>query len=55
LSARQLGELLNRRSDSLLNHYLSRMVDEERLVMLHPEKINHPQQAYRSRERKIEH
>lgn len=48
LSARQLAELLNRQSDSLLNHYLRRMVDEGRLMLLHPEKVNHPQQAYRA-------
>ncbi len=49
LTVRHLAELLNREANSLLNHYLNQMVSDKALELRYPEKLNHPQQAYRAK------
>ena len=49
LSVRNLAELLNRDQNALLNHYLKKMVSENVLELKFPDKLNHPQQAYRTK------
>ena len=49
LTVRNLAELLGRDPDSLLNHYLKQMVAGRILELRFPEKLNHPQQAYRTK------
>ncbi|MCC5875984.1 MAG: putative DNA binding domain-containing protein [Candidatus Sumerlaeia bacterium] len=44
----QLGLLLGRTEKTLLNHYLMRMIREEKLEMLQPDKPKSPAQAYRT-------
>jgi|SRR5690554_142681 len=46
LNGRQLAALLGRNSTSIRNNYLSPLVKSGRLRLTHPERINHPQQAY---------
>lgn len=49
LTVRNLAELLNRDSNSLLNHYLKDMVASGGLELRFADKPNHPQQAYRTK------
>ena len=49
LTVRNLGDLLDRDSNSLLNHYLKHMVAGGILELRFADKLNHPQQAYRTR------
>jgi ATP-dependent DNA helicase RecG len=46
LNTHQLATLLGRSSASLRNNYLSPLVKSGRLLLKHPERPNHPQQAY---------
>jgi len=49
LTVRNLAELLDRDSNSLLNHYLKEMVAGGTLELRFPDKLTHPQQAYRTK------
>jgi predicted HTH transcriptional regulator len=49
LSVKNLAELLDRDANALLNHYLKKMVSENFLELRFPDKLNHPQQAYRAK------
>jgi ATP-dependent DNA helicase RecG len=46
LSAKQISKLLNKGEDYIKRKYLSEMIKSRDLVYLHPEMINHPEQAY---------
>ncbi|MEH2313405.1 MAG: RNA-binding domain-containing protein [Nostoc sp.] len=48
LALRTLAHLLNRKPDSIRNHYLSLMLDRGLIELRYPEQLNHPQQAYKS-------
>lgn len=48
LTAGRLGELLNRDSDNLRSRFLSPLVKEKRLRLLHEDLLNHPDQAYQT-------
>lgn len=47
LSLRTLAQLVDRKSDSLRNHYINNMLQDGRLQARVPGKPNHPNQAYR--------
>lgn len=49
LSLRDLSVLLNRQQESLRGAYISQMVRDGSLELLHPEAPNHPSQAYRTK------
>jgi predicted HTH transcriptional regulator len=49
LTVRNLAELLDRKANPLLNHYLKQMVADGALELRFPEKLTHPQQAYRTK------
>jgi ATP-dependent DNA helicase RecG len=49
LTVRNLAELLDRDQNALLNHYLKKMVDGKILELRFADKLNHPQQAYRTK------
>ncbi len=49
LTVRNLAELLDRDQNALLNHYLKKMVGGNILELRFPDKLNHPQQAYRTK------
>jgi ATP-dependent DNA helicase RecG len=49
LTVRNLAELLDRDSNALLNHYLKGMVERGVLELRFADKLNHPQQAYRTK------
>jgi ATP-dependent DNA helicase RecG len=49
LTLRQLARLLNRDPGTLRNHYLSRLIRTQRLILQYPEKPSHPKQAYTTR------
>lgn len=49
LTVRNLGELLDRATNSLLNHYLKQMLEAEMLELRFPNQPTHPQQAYRAK------
>ena len=44
-----LVEILQRDSDHLRKHYISKMIDDEDLEYLFPESPSHPQQAYQTK------
>ncbi|MHB8764470.1 MAG: RNA-binding domain-containing protein [Deferrisomatales bacterium] len=46
---KDLAEALSRSPDTLGVHYLPRMVKQKVLELRYPERVNHPQQAYRTR------
>ena len=46
LSISEMSWLLNRREDSLRNHYVNPLCDERFLTRLYPNILNHPQQKY---------
>jgi len=46
LNSHQLAALLGRSAVSLRNRYLSPLVSVGLLRLTHPERVNHPQQAY---------
>ncbi len=48
LPLRTLADLLNRKPDSIRNHYLSLMLDRGLIELRYPEQLNHPQQAYKT-------
>ncbi|MHC5675618.1 RNA-binding domain-containing protein [Nostoc sp.] len=48
LALRTLAHLLNRKPDSIRNHYLSLMLDRGLIELRYPEQLNHPQQAYKT-------
>jgi len=48
LTLRILSELVNRKSDTLRNHYVNPMIKDGRLQAKNPDKPNHPEQAYRT-------
>ena len=48
LTIKQLAELLNRKPESLRKHYINPMVDKKLLELRYPDKLNHPQQAYKA-------
>lgn len=48
LKASQIATIFNKGEDYLKRKYLSPMIAENLLVYLHPEMLNHPDQAYRS-------
>lgn len=47
LSLQTLATLLNRKTDSLRNHYINPMLQDGRLRARMPDTSNHPQQAYK--------
>lgn len=46
LTARELGQLLDRNADNLQTRFLTAMVREGRLILRHPDVPNRPDQAY---------
>lgn len=46
LSLSEMAQLLNRKEDSLRNHYINPMCDQGVLKRLYPNILNHPQQKY---------
>lgn len=48
LSLRTLAELLGRKPDSIRNHDVNPMIEEGLLEPKYPDRISHPQQAYKS-------
>ena len=46
--ASEISMLLNRSEDYVKRKFLTPMVSHKKLVYLHPDMINHPEQAYRS-------
>lgn len=48
LSAKQISGILNKGEDYIKRKYLSEMIKSRQLIYLHPEMINHPEQAYKS-------
>lgn len=50
LTAGKLGELLNRDPVNLRSRFLSPMVDEKALRLLHEDRLNHPEQAYQTKD-----
>lgn len=50
LTAGRLGELLNRDPVNLRSRFLSPMVDEKALRLLHEDRLNHPEQAYQTKD-----
>lgn len=48
LSAPEIAELLQRKPVTLKNHYVTRMVRERKLTLKYPERLNHPDQRYRT-------
>ncbi|MGH2534476.1 MAG: hypothetical protein ACRDJW_19590, partial [Thermomicrobiales bacterium] len=50
LTPQELSALLNRNPETLRNHYLGRMVRENRLTPKYPETLSHPKQAYTTRD-----
>jgi hypothetical protein len=50
LTAGRLGELLNRDPVNLRSRFLSPMVDERVLRLLHEDRLNHPEQAYQTKD-----
>lgn len=53
LSLKELADILDRKPDSLRNHYINNMVSEGALQWRYPETINHPQQGYKARPRTV--
>ena len=50
LTAGGLGELLNRDPVNLRSRFLSPMMDEKALRLLHEDRLNHPEQAYQTKD-----
>ncbi|MBW4632883.1 MAG: putative DNA binding domain-containing protein [Iphinoe sp. HA4291-MV1] len=48
LQLRTLADLLNRKPDTIRNHYVNLMLQRGLLKLRYPEQLNHPQQAYRT-------
>ncbi|MBC8458721.1 MAG: hypothetical protein H8D67_12075, partial [Deltaproteobacteria bacterium] len=46
LSSHEIAELFGKREDYFKRKYLSTMIESKELRYLHPEMINHPEQAY---------
>jgi ATP-dependent DNA helicase RecG len=46
LSISEMAQLLNRKEDSLRNHYINRMCDQGILRRQYPNIVNHPKQKY---------
>lgn len=44
----EIAEILSRREDYIKRKFLSPMIESQELQYLHPEMINHPQQAYKT-------
>ncbi len=45
---KDLSETLNRTPDTLRNHYVNKMVLADTLILRYPDKLNHPNQAYKA-------
>lgn len=45
----EIAEILSKREDYIKRKFLSDMIKKEELVYLHPEMINHPEQAYKTK------
>lgn len=50
LTLRQLADLLGRDAGNLRQRYVSELVSQARLELLYPDKPNHPQQGYRTKQ-----
>lgn len=48
LTLRTLSDLLQRKPDSLRNHYINPMLKEGLIVLRYPNNPNHPQQGYKT-------
>jgi predicted HTH transcriptional regulator len=48
LKVRQLVDLLGRSKDTLRNHYLNKLVKEDKLKLHYPDKLTHEDQAYKT-------
>ncbi|EKD36260.1 MAG: hypothetical protein ACD_75C01578G0001, partial [uncultured bacterium] len=48
-TVQDLAEMLERETDTLKNHYLSKMIRDGRLELRFPERPTHPLQAYKSK------
>jgi len=46
LKAKEIGSVLNKGEDYIKRKYLREMIKNKQLVYLHPDMINHPEQAY---------
>lgn len=49
LSLKELAVLLDRQSDSLRNHYINNMINDDLLVLRYPSTLNHPDQRYKTK------
>jgi ATP-dependent DNA helicase RecG len=49
LTQKQLSEILDRSPHTLRNSYLTQMIKDSQLELKYPDKINHSQQAYRTK------
>jgi len=52
LSANTISKILNKGEGYLKRKYLSQMVKNNELIYLHPDMINHPEQAYMTNTKK---
>ncbi len=50
LSIQEMAQLLNRKADTLRNHYIITMMEGGQLMPIHPNVRNHPQQKYTAAE-----
>ena len=50
LTQQQLGEILNRSVHTLRTGYLKKMIEEELIELRYPDRLHHPEQAYRTKE-----
>lgn len=44
--SKEIAEIVGKREDYIKRSFLSELINEGRLIYLHPEMINHPEQAY---------
>lgn len=44
--SKEIAEIIGKREDYIKRKFLSELISEGRLIYLHPEMINHPEQAY---------
>lgn len=50
LTTLQLSQLLNRSFDVIRKNYVYKMVENDELQLVYPEKAKHPKQAYKTKE-----
>ena len=48
LTLKRLAELLNRSPETIRSHFINPMLSEKLLELQYPDRLNHPQQAYKT-------